>query len=150
MGLWRCKEVDRGVCGGQSVQRYAEGTWRGVQVCDWGCGRCVEVCRGAWRCAKGHRDRQRCTEVHRSMCKCWRDVWSSERCMELHVEMHEGGKWRYMEGWTKVYKGLYGGVQRYVGVSGGVNLLPLPTIDLVGCNREIEAYFEVLYPFLGG
>ena len=32
-------------------------------------------------------------------------------------------------------------------MSGGVNWLPLPTIDLVGDNREIEAYFEVLYPF---
>ena len=64
--------------------------------------------------------------------------------MGLHVQVHEGGKWRYMEGWTKVYKGLYKGVQRYAGVLGG---LPLPTIDLVGDNREIEAYFEVLYPF---
>ena len=52
-----------------------------------------------------------------------------------------------MEGWTKVYKGLYEGVQRYARVSGGVNCLSLLTIDLVGDNREIEAYFEVLYPF---
>ena len=63
------------------------------------------------------------------------------------MQMHEGGKWRHMEGWTKVYKGLYEGVQRYAGVSRGVNWLPLPTIDLVGDNREIKAYFEVLYPF---
>ena len=63
------------------------------------------------------------------------------------MQVHEGGKWRYMEGWTKVFKGLYEGVQRYAGVSGGVNWLPLPTIDLMGDNREIEAYFEVLYPF---
>ena len=52
-----------------------------------------------------------------------------------------------MEGWTKVYKGLYEGVQRYAGVSRGVNCLPLPTIDLVGDNREIETYSEVLYQF---
>ena len=84
---------------------------------------------------------QRCTEVCVSVL---RGVWRSERCMELHVQVHEGGKWRYMEGWTKVYKGLYEGVQRYAGVSGEVNWLPLPTNDLVG---EIEAYFEVLYPF---
>ena len=32
-------------------------------------------------------------------------------------------------------------------MSGGINWLPLPTVDLVGDNREIEAYFEVLYPF---
>ena len=38
-------------------------------------------------------------------------------------------------------------MQKYAGVSGGVNWLPLPTIDLVGDNREIEAYFKVLYPF---
>ena len=61
---------------------------------------------------------QRCTEVCVSV---WRGVWRSERCMELHVQVHEGGKWRYMEGWTKVFKGLYEGVQRYAGVSGWVN-----------------------------
>ena len=90
------------------------------------------------------------------MCRCMKEVnggtWRggqrcAKACMELHVQVHEGGKWRYMEGWTKVYKGLYEGVQRYTGVSGGVNLLPLPTIDLVGDNREIEAYFEVLYSY---
>ena len=63
------------------------------------------------------------------------------------MQVHEGGKWWYMEEWTKVYKGLYEGVQRHAGVSGGVNWLPLPTIHLVGDNREIEAYFEMLYPF---
>ena len=45
-----------------------------------------------------------------------------------------------------MYKGVYEGVQRYAGVSGGVYWLPLPTIDLVGDNREIEAYFKVIYP----
>ena len=42
---------------------------------------------------------QRCTEVCVSV---WRGVWRSKRCMELHVQVHEGGKWRYMEGWIKV------------------------------------------------
>ena len=65
-------------------------------MCDWRYGRCMEVYKGAWRCAEGHGDRQRCTEVHRSMCKCVEGVWRSERCMELHVQVHEGGKWRYM------------------------------------------------------
>ena len=60
------------------------------------------------------------------------------------MQVHEGGKWRYLEGWTKVYKGLYEGMQRYAGVSGRVNWLSLPTIDLVGDNKEIEAYCEVL------
>ena len=49
---------------------------------------------------------------------------------------------------AKVYKGVHEGVQRYIRVSGGVNWLPLPTVDLVGDYRKIEAYFEVLYtPF---
>ena len=126
-GIQRYVEVQKG------LQRYVEvhERWRvwegmrrymgGVQMSDWRYGRCMEVYKGTWRCAEGHRDRQRCTEVHRIMCKC---VWRSERCMELHVQVHEGGKWRCMKGWTKVYKGLYEGMQ-----------------------REIEAYFEVLYPF---
>ena len=154
--MQRYVEVQRG------LQRYVEVHERYVE----GGGRCEEVhggvCRcviggmeGAWRCTKVHGDVQSCTEIGRGVQRCtevcvsvWRDVWRSERCMELHMQVHEGGKWRYMEGWTKVFKGLYEGVQRYAGVSGGVNWLPLPTIDLMGDNREIEAYFEVLYPFL--
>ena len=81
---------------------------------------------GAWRCTKVHGGVQRGTEIGRGVQRCtevcvsvWRGVWRSERCMELHVLVHEGGKWMYIEGWTKVYKGLYEGVQRYAGVSGG-------------------------------
>ena len=63
------------------------------------------------------------------------------------MQMYEGGKWRYVEGWTKVYKGLYEGVQRYAGVSGGVNWLPLPTIDLVGDNKELRLILRCYNPF---
>ena len=84
-------------------------------MCDWRYGRYMEVYKGAWRCAEGHRE---VTEVHRCMWRCmeglglqrcmevqggarrwtevcvnvWRGVWRSERCMELHVQVHEGGK----------------------------------------------------------
>ena len=46
-------------------------------MCDWRYRRCIEVYKGAWRCAEGYRDRQRGTEVHRSMCKC------VEGCVEI-------------------------------------------------------------------
>ena len=81
----------------------------------------------------------RCAEVHRGVCR------GVERCMNGYVDMQS-----CIDRCAVVHGGVQGvheGVQRYAGVSGGVNWLPLPTIDLVGDNREIEAYFEVLYPF---
>ena len=43
-------------------------------------------------------------------------------CVQWYIDMHEG-------------------VRRYPGVPGGVNWLPLPTVDLVGDNREVEGLF---------
>ena len=70
---------------------------------------------------------KRCAKVHRGVCR------GVGRCMEGYVDV-----WTFMDRCAVVHRGvqrcLHEFVQRYVGVSGGVNWLPLPTVDLVGDN----------------
>ena len=62
--------------------------------------------------------------------------------------------WRYMDRYAVVHrgvqrcmKGVHEFVQRYIGVSGGVNWLPLPTVDLVGDNRKLRLILRCYTPF---
>ena len=86
---------------------------------------------------------ERCAKVHRGVCR------GVGRCMERYVDV-----WRCMDrcavvhkGVQRCTKGVHKFVQRYVGVSGGVNWLPLPTADLVGDNRKLRLILRCYTPF---
>ena len=119
------------------------GMCRGAWRCTGGAQRWAKVHRGVLKCIGLQRGAQRCAEVHRGVCRGVR------RCMERYVDV-----WRCMDrcavvhgGVQRCMKGVYEGVQRYVGMSGGVNWLPLPTVDLVGDNRKLRLILRCYTPF---